>query len=126
MLYVLILKVAVRLVIIYDIHLTYYFQIYTTFNVFLRGPPAEADNIEHIDNCPIIYHSRASSEKELRKKWKYHKRITFRDNLKISRRRIASPFYCVTQANCLSLPSLDSYQAAKLAASIRAKIEDFR
>ena len=65
MLYVLILKVAVRLVIIYDIHLTYYFQIYTTFNVFLRGPPAEADNIEHIDNCPIIYHSRASSEKEL-------------------------------------------------------------
>ena len=98
---------------------------YTTFNVFLRGPPAEADNIEHIDNCPIIYHSRASSEKELRKKWKYHKRITFRDNLKISRRRIASPFYCVTQANCLSLPSLDSYQAAKLAASIRAKIEDF-
>ena len=32
----------------------------------------------------------------------------------------ASLPYCVTQANCLSLPSWDSYQASKLPSSIRA------
>ena len=90
-----------------------YFMIFTTFNVSLRAPPCQGGywpycQLPHNWSFMWIFWIRIMKALEiyLKETWGW-----------------GLPPFCVTRANCLSLPSWDSYQAAKLAASIRPKIQ---